>query len=264
MFSAVPMTGADGVAVMLAALGAVLFGLATVRQHGAVQDTMPSDRRGLSATLKSFWNLIREPAWLIGRVQAIVAGGLHILALALAPITLVQPIGVLAVPVTVATTALKRRRRLSGAQITGSVPERWRGRRTDGASAGAQQQRLGAAELGVADRHGGHSDGRRDRRDRSRQEAPYARAVCHVGSGSRHILRIEPHTHPGHRSHPGDPDFHRPPRSPGHRSGIVSALTAVAGVVFLSTDYPLKSRTRRRSNAFWSGFLDDHGHARPT
>ncbi len=115
------MTAADGWAVAIAALGAALFGLAAVRQHGAVQNTMAADARGLRHTLSSFWALVRQPTWLIGSAQAVVAGALHICALALAPITLVQPIGVLAVPVTVVAAAVKARRRPSRSQIFGSI-----------------------------------------------------------------------------------------------------------------------------------------------
>lgn len=121
MLASVLTAGADSLAVILAGLGAVLFGLAAVWQHGAVQDTMTTGTRGLRHTLESFWNLVRDPAWLIGTVQAVVAGALHILALALAPIILVQPIGVLAVPVTVVAAAVKAKRRPSRAQIIGSV-----------------------------------------------------------------------------------------------------------------------------------------------
>lgn len=121
MSTAVLMTGADGLAALLAAVGAVLFGLAAVRQHAAVQDTVSGDRPGTGVTLGSVWRLVRDPAWLVGTLQAVVAGGLHILALALAPITLVQPIGVLAVPVTVTATVLRNRRRPRRAQVVGSL-----------------------------------------------------------------------------------------------------------------------------------------------
>ena len=114
------MTVAHVVAVLLAALGAVLFGLAAVRQHGAVQDTM-SAGHGLADSVRSFWRLVRQPSWLLGAVQSTVAGGLHVVALALAPITLVQPIGVLAVPVTVVASAVRERRPPSPAQVVGSV-----------------------------------------------------------------------------------------------------------------------------------------------
>jgi hypothetical protein len=114
------VTGAHLLAVALAAAGAVLFGLAAVRQHGAVQETM-SGRQGLTDNLRTFWLLVRQPSWLLGAVQSVLAGGLHVVALALAPITLVQPIGVVAVPVTVAASAFRGRSRPSAAQIVGSA-----------------------------------------------------------------------------------------------------------------------------------------------
>lgn len=115
------LTTSHGLAVALAAVAAVLFGLAAVRQHAAVQDTMTAGRTGLRENLRGFWRLVRQPAWLLGLVQGTVAGGLHIVALALAPITLVQPVGVLAVPVTVVATAVRDRRRPRAAQVVGSI-----------------------------------------------------------------------------------------------------------------------------------------------
>ena len=94
------------VAVLLATVGAVLFGLAAVRQHGAVRagaEATEDGRHGARAMLR----LVRDRSWLAGAVQAVVAGGTHVVALALAPITLVQPVGVIAVPVTVVASALR-------------------------------------------------------------------------------------------------------------------------------------------------------------
>lgn len=115
------MNGAHALAVALATVGAVLFGLAAIRQHGAVLDTMTGSRQGLRQNLRAFGRLVRQPTWLIGTLQGIVAGGLHVVALALAPITLVQPLGVLAVPVTVVASSLTCRQRPSRAQVWGSV-----------------------------------------------------------------------------------------------------------------------------------------------
>ncbi|MGI3786172.1 MAG: DMT family transporter [Janthinobacterium lividum] len=95
-------------AVALAALGALFFGLAAVRQHRAVRAA-------------SGLRLLTQPAWLLGAGQAGLGGGLHVLALAIAPITLVQPVGVLAVPVTVVASALARRRRPSRSQTVGAL-----------------------------------------------------------------------------------------------------------------------------------------------
>lgn len=107
-------------AVALAAVAAVLFGLAALRQHGAVHE-VASRRPGTGLALSAAWRLVRQPAWLCGALQATVGGALHILALALAPISLVQPIGVLAVPVTVVGTAVAARRLPHPKEVVGSV-----------------------------------------------------------------------------------------------------------------------------------------------
>jgi hypothetical protein len=108
------------VAVLLATVGAVLFGLAAVKQHGAVRagaEATEDRRQGLPEVLR----LVRDRTWLAGAAQAVVAGGTHVVALALAPITLVQPVGVIAVPVTVVASAWRTRRRPSTTQIVGSA-----------------------------------------------------------------------------------------------------------------------------------------------
>ena len=124
--------GTSVAAVGLAALGAVCFGLAAIRQHGAVRSTLddgstsgrPEDVRGASGLVRaatSALRLVRQPAWLLGAGQAALGGLLHVAALALAPVTLVQPVGVLAVPVTVVRSALVRGRRPGRAQVAGAV-----------------------------------------------------------------------------------------------------------------------------------------------
>lgn len=108
-------------AVALAAVGAVLFGLAAVRQHGAVQGSVASTRLSLREHVQSALRLVRQPAWLIGAGQAGLGGALHIVALGLAPITLVQPIGVLAVPVTVVASSIREHRLPYRKQVLGSL-----------------------------------------------------------------------------------------------------------------------------------------------
>jgi hypothetical protein len=108
-----------GLALVLAVLAATLFGLGAVRQHGAMQRAFTGEPhgRGLPALLR----LVRSRGWLLGSAQATVASGLHVVALALAPIALVQPVGVLAVPVTVAAAARTERRWPSRHQVVGSL-----------------------------------------------------------------------------------------------------------------------------------------------
>ena len=109
------------VAVLLAVVGAVLLGLAAVRQHGAVQHAVALDGGGPRQSLRSFRRMVRRPSWLLGILQGFAGGGLHIVALTLAPIALVQPIGVIAVPVTAIASAIKHRRRPNPRQIIGTL-----------------------------------------------------------------------------------------------------------------------------------------------
>ena len=134
------VTATSVLAVVAAALGAICFGLAAVRQHSAVRATLSeveargpatdasasatSSRSrvvtGLSRRLAPVVRVVQRPAWLLGAGQAGLGGLLHVAALTLAPVTLVQPIGVLAVPVTVVASARLRRRWPHRAQVVGS------------------------------------------------------------------------------------------------------------------------------------------------
>ncbi|MGH3730613.1 MAG: hypothetical protein ACRDTU_17950 [Micromonosporaceae bacterium] len=73
------------IAIGLAVLGAVCFAAAAYLQHDAVR----RDR---------IRHAVRRPAWLAGLVLIGLGATLHGVALALAPLVLVQPIGVLALP----------------------------------------------------------------------------------------------------------------------------------------------------------------------
>jgi glycosyltransferase involved in cell wall biosynthesis len=77
-------------AVALAAGGAVCFALAARTQHDAVRST-GTPRLAV---------LLRHRGWLAGAVLLLVGSGLHAVALGLAPLTVVQPVGVLAIGVT--------------------------------------------------------------------------------------------------------------------------------------------------------------------
>lgn len=84
-------------AVALAVLGACGYALGAHLQHAAVHDTIGD--RGLRVCHQL--ELLRNIRWLAGLVA--VAGGavLHVCALGLAPLSVVQPVGVIALPITV-------------------------------------------------------------------------------------------------------------------------------------------------------------------
>jgi hypothetical protein len=97
------------VAIMLAVAAAVTFGVAAVRQHRAVQTVLAPARRQMS--IRQIAILITDGAWLRGFGLMVLGTTLHVTALTLAPISVTQPINVLAVPTTIIVVALITRRR---------------------------------------------------------------------------------------------------------------------------------------------------------
>ncbi|WP_300010699.1 hypothetical protein [Pseudonocardia sp.] len=88
-------------AIALAVVAAACFAVAATLQHGAVDNLADTDSRlGVAA----FRTLVSRPGWLIGLAAAVAGSGLHAFALVLSPLAVVQPIGVLAVPIAVLLT----------------------------------------------------------------------------------------------------------------------------------------------------------------
>jgi drug/metabolite transporter (DMT)-like permease len=111
-----------GLAITLALLGAVCFAGAAVLQHRAVaagSDPTADDRPGKAISLRGLVEIARRPGWLAGLALAACGSGLHAVALVLAPLSVVQPLGVLAVPIAVLLTALRRSKRPAPGVIVG-------------------------------------------------------------------------------------------------------------------------------------------------
>lgn len=106
-------------AVVLALAGALCFAVGAVLQHRSVGDV--TDGVGDDAALS--WSRLRRLAtrrgWLVGLCVAAAGTVLHAAALALAPLSVVQPVGVLAVPLAVLLTARQTRRWPTGAALAG-------------------------------------------------------------------------------------------------------------------------------------------------
>lgn len=88
------------VGIAFAMAGAVFAALAAHMQHRAVHTTMRDTDDGPTLRLRSFGRLLRQPGWLLGLLVMTVGGTLHAVALGLAPVIVVQPVGVLAVGAT--------------------------------------------------------------------------------------------------------------------------------------------------------------------
>ena len=86
------------IAILLACAAAVGFALGAALQHDAV-DLFHRD--GRVSTTTQLHLSIRNRRWLLGLGLLLFSAATHIGALALAPVTVIQPIGVLAVPLSV-------------------------------------------------------------------------------------------------------------------------------------------------------------------
>ena len=112
------------IALAVAVVDAACFGGAALLQHRGVQrisaatgDSAPAG--GLP--LRAIGRLLRDRGWLLGSGLVAIGTALHVVALALAPLGLIQPVGVLAVPFAVVVAARLRRRVPTTGLITGVV-----------------------------------------------------------------------------------------------------------------------------------------------
>jgi drug/metabolite transporter (DMT)-like permease len=106
-------------AIILAVGAATIFGIAAVQQHRAVRTTLAARSRRLGVA--QVGTLLADPGWRRGFALMVLGTGLHVAALSLAPISLTQPINVLAVPTTIIATAWLTRRRPSRSVVLGAI-----------------------------------------------------------------------------------------------------------------------------------------------
>lgn len=88
-------------AALLAALGSCGYAVGARLQHSAVHHTIGDRGFGLRSQVR----LVRNNRWLLGLCALGSGAVLHASALGFAPLSVVQPIGVLALPITVLLTA---------------------------------------------------------------------------------------------------------------------------------------------------------------
>jgi drug/metabolite transporter (DMT)-like permease len=122
MISMISDLAGPGLAIVLALLGAVCFAGAAVLQHGAVSAGSrrdEDDRPGKVLSLRGLREITRRPGWLAGLALAGGGSTLHATALVLAPLSVVQPLGVLAVPIAVLLTAMRTDRRPAPGVVVG-------------------------------------------------------------------------------------------------------------------------------------------------
>jgi drug/metabolite transporter (DMT)-like permease len=105
------------IAVPAAVLGAASFGLASAMQQRAT-------KRVPTATAmdpRLFWELVRQPTWVLGVGTVAVGFSLQVVALAFGPLVLVQPLLVTGVLFGTVFSAMLARRRLDGQILLGAT-----------------------------------------------------------------------------------------------------------------------------------------------
>ena len=99
-----------GLAAVMAVVAAVLFAVAAIAQNAAVA-AVACDQPLPAVGAAQLADLVRSRTWLGGLGTAGIASCLHAGALVLAPVTIIQPIGVLSVPIAIILAARRTRTR---------------------------------------------------------------------------------------------------------------------------------------------------------
>ncbi len=85
-------------ALVIMVVSSVLFASAATIQHLAVGREVDTSAENRHMGLRQVLGLLKNPRWLLGLGTAAVGAAGHIVALMMAPVTVVQPVGILAVP----------------------------------------------------------------------------------------------------------------------------------------------------------------------
>jgi drug/metabolite transporter (DMT)-like permease len=105
------------VAVGLALIDAMLFAASATLQHHAVSDKQADGH----LTMRGLLSVVKQRRWQAGVALGGLAVLLHAIALLLAPLRVVQPVGVLAVPIAVLLTAARVRLRPPRGVVIGAA-----------------------------------------------------------------------------------------------------------------------------------------------
>lgn len=85
-------------AITIMVVGSFLFATGATIQHLQVGGAVDTTAENRQLSLRQIGSLIMNPRWVLGLAILITGSTAHIFALMLAPVTVVQPVGILAVP----------------------------------------------------------------------------------------------------------------------------------------------------------------------
>lgn len=105
------MTQNIPLAIALGVLASLGFALGATLQHTGVDRVVGKPGGDRMLTFERVLAMLKTPIWLLGTLFIAVGAGFHLLGVSLAPVTVVQPVGILAVPFAVLLAAKKNHSR---------------------------------------------------------------------------------------------------------------------------------------------------------
>src|SRR5919205_1967529 len=117
----VSLSPLQALGIPVALLGAVFLAVGAQLQHGGVAkvEAASASSAGTGMRLGQLWALATRPSWLIGTLMLGAAIVLQLVSLFLAPLTVVQPLGALALVITALLHARATKARLDRTSIRG-------------------------------------------------------------------------------------------------------------------------------------------------
>lgn len=110
------MEPSTGLAIAMQVVSSFLFASGAILQSLGVRSTFDPDQTASSNTLtmRGLLSLFLIPRWLLGLLFITIGAAIHLTALTFAPVAVVQPVGILAVPWSVLLASRIHKHRVSG------------------------------------------------------------------------------------------------------------------------------------------------------
>lgn len=105
-------------AIVLQAIGSFCFALSAYLQHHAVGEETDGNATRKHLDFSTLLYTVQRPRWLLGLLLMGVSLALQVLALTMAPVSVVQPMGILAFPWSIMIAAWAHKKRPSNAVLT--------------------------------------------------------------------------------------------------------------------------------------------------
>ena len=105
------MTQNIPLALVLGVVASLCFATGATFQHDGIGKQFDADAESRTLTLRRVLSMIRNKRWILGTGMILVGALLHLAGVNMAPVTVIQPVGILAVPFAVLLAARKNHTR---------------------------------------------------------------------------------------------------------------------------------------------------------